>query len=232
MTGVLHAALSGAAGRPAFVPYAWEFAAHRAGMSTDEMEASASRIVAALCDVRLLLDTDALVLPIADLHEPAVEALGRLASMSRDSDLVAVVPGPAQLAALRGLDDLDDAEEEVVDLVRGVLAARCTVIGVDVTDDADAVPVLRSIGKTAGFFGARSFVIGDAIDPAAVIESGIDAVDRGSNGPAMVGVSIAPATREHVPATSVVTSSWRPRPTGDDADWLMTAAKRLREVKA
>lgn len=230
MPGALHDALSGLSSGPAFAPYLWELAADRAGFTVEEMTASTSQLAAALRNACQLVEADSITLLIDESNSPTFQALERLVQTTRISDVVAVIPGPMQLAETQRIADIDDAHEMFEDLARAVLEARCDVLAVsEFSASPSAAPSFRAVAKMSEFHGARTLAIGTAALSFAV-DSGFDAVDAGPEGPIPLGVRVAVASagKPSVQA-SVITSSFSSRPTGSDVDWLRAAARSLKE---
>lgn len=214
MSGALPAVLAGTSSGPVFVPWLWELAAERAGLSLAEMTASATSLVDAVTNAARLVESDVLTVLVDEAGGVTAEALSRLAASS-PYDVVAVVPGPAALAARLGLDDPDDRDEAAEDLARAVLETRPAVLAVDEpAPDPDTAVCYRAIARLAVYYGIRTLVIGP---PAAAfaVDAGIDA-------------HLPP---DGSPEGNIVTTSWISRPTGADADAVRAVAARIRAAR-
>lgn len=226
--GVLGLALASQAPRQVFAPYLWELTAEREGTALDRI-ASASTLVRALTAARQLVESDVLHVPVMAEKSQALEALGRLAATARDFDVAAVIPGPIELGALRGLSGSDDRADAFEDLARAVLEAGCEVLMVrEAQPDNGTEGSFRAMAKLSGFFGSRTLVLGP---PAAIfaVDAGFDGLDAGAEGPVACGVPVAAATADTIlPAATVVTSSWRVPPRATDVEWLRRIARQIR----
>lgn len=226
--GVLGPALAGQAQRQVFAPYLWKLAAEREGTALERIP-SASTLLRALTAARQLVEADAIHVPIEAEGSAGLEALRRLAATSRDFDVAAVIPGPVELGALRGLSDADDRTDAFEDLARAVLEAGCDVLMVrEPRPEAKTAGSFRAMRRLADFYGSRTLVMGP---PEAVfaVEAGFDALDAGVAGPAAVGIAVAPVVPEApLPAAAIVTSSWSQPVRAADAEWLRGVARQIR----
>lgn len=226
--GVLALALAGQTRRQVFAPYLWDMAAEREGTALERIP-SASTLVRALTAACQLVEAGVLHLPVTDEKSAAHEALGRLAATSREFEVAAVIPGPIELAALRGLGDRDDRADAFEDLARAVLESGCDVLMVrEAAPDPGTEDSFRAMAKLAGHFGSRTLALGP---PAAIfaVEAGFDGLDAGTEGPVARGVPVAPATPDTaLPTATVVTSSWRVPARTSDAEWLRRIARQIR----
>ncbi|HLF40167.1 MAG TPA: hypothetical protein VI854_01705, partial [Acidimicrobiia bacterium] len=66
MPGLLSRVLAGDDPGPVFVPWLWELAADRAGLSLEEMAASATTLVAALTSAAQLVEAEAVTVLVDD----------------------------------------------------------------------------------------------------------------------------------------------------------------------
>jgi hypothetical protein len=226
--GVLGLALAGQAQRQVFAPYLWGVAAEREGTALERIP-SASTLVRALTAARQLVESDVLHVPVTAEKSAALEALGRLAATSRDFELAAVIPGPIELGASRGLNDRDDRTDAFEDLARAVLESGCDVLMVrEGQPDPETGSSFRAMAKLSSFFGSRTLVLGP---PAAIfaVDAGFDGLDAGAHGPVARGVPVAAAAADTPPpATTIVTSSWLSPPRAADAEWLRRVARQIR----
>lgn len=226
--GPLAAALAGRTTQRAFAPYLWRLAVERSGQPQASLAASASAMVAALTAARQLVESDAIHVPVEAPSGVAFDALQRLAAMPHTHDLVAVVPGPATLAAERGCA-LDDAQDDFEDLARVVLEAGADVLAVlEPQPHPDTSDSLAAMVRLAGFYGARTLLLAPA-SGAFALDAGFDAIDTGEAEPRPAGIWIAPAIREAaLPQAAIISSSWSTLVSGADADWLRAAGRQLR----
>jgi hypothetical protein len=221
---VLAEVLAGTHRGPAFLPWVWELAAERAGLDVTAMTASATTLVAALQSAAELVESDAITVLVAAPDGAPLEALRRLAATVADDrpgrrELVAVIPGPAALAARDGHTDPDDRDEAAEDLARAVLEARPGVLAVDEPEpDPDTTTCYRTIARLADYYGARTLVITPPDRAQFLTGAGIDAI-------------VDPAATTNTAAEGLVTSSWAPRPGGADADALRARSRQVRAAR-
>ena len=223
--GILFDVLSGSSRGPAFLPWVWELAAERAGLSTEDMAASATELVAAIRQATALVESDALVVLVADINSPSIEALERLAAAGDGHDRVAVIPGPATLALERGMDDPDDRDEATEELARVVFEARAQVLVIDEANPApDTAACFRTLSRMAAHYGARALAIAPPTN-LFLVEAGLDAIDGGDAGAAPAGVAVAAAPMA-LATLGVLTTSWPCR--SSDAEAMRAMAHSVR----
>ena len=226
--GPLALALAGHSTRRVFAPYLWALAEQRSGRTAADYGASASVMVNALQAARQLVEADAIHVLLDATSGAAFDALKRLGAMSRSHDLVAVLPGPVALAAMRDCA-LDDAQEDFEDLARAALEAGCDVLAMrEPQPDERCADSVRAVARLAAFYGARTLALAPQ-GGAFVLAEGFDALDSDDTAPCPHGIAIAPARAGvPLPVSTIVSSSLSTPADGSDADWLRASARQLR----
>ncbi len=226
--GPLALALGGGVRGRVFAPYLWQIAKERCAGPASGYVTSASVMVSALQAARQLVDANAIHVPLHETPDVAIVALKRLAAVSHVHDLVAIVPGPASMAATHG-NALDDAGEDFEDLARTALDAGCSVLGVlEPHPDERCVDSFCAVIRIAAHHGVPTLMLAPS-DAAFLSGPGFDAIDTGEAQRPERGAWIAPARlNEPLPPSTIVSSSWSTLAGAGDVEWLRTAGKVLR----
>jgi hypothetical protein len=191
------------------------------------MTSSATELVAAVSHAAQLVESDALVVLVDRTDSPAIEALQRMAATGGTRDRIAVIPGPVLLGEQQSLPDPDDRDEAVEMLARAVLEARAEVLVLnEPRPDPSTASCFRTLARMAGYYGARTLVIGP-VEAGFAVEAGFDALDVGVSGPALCGIPVA-TSPDVSPRPAVVTTAWSPRAT--DIDALRSMARRVHDL--